>query len=415
LPEVADLVNVSESNLLQGWLVRIMGLSSRGYSGEVTEGFSIVLLILFAALFIVTLKRRSLRTDEKVFADIIPNVTFVTVIICLALIIRLSSNGVSLWWFVYTLLPVTRSMRAVARFMLWLSFPMAVITAYSANRYIGSDISVRTKIISGFAVVLIFVSNINTAGVPRGWNAPDEYAFISSVTPPPEDAESFYIIDSAETEDPWYIYQLDAFEIATWYSIKTINGYSGQMPSDWEGNRDVCSEGYESSVFTWIKNHDLQNVYAYDRATNQWISYQDWTASCVNDVFCPLENKFSLTTGLQDWTQGNFAWTGQEFETRIDNAQIKNTGLVIKMQMRLSNYMAQNPELSPYIRIYVDNELVQEVDATDEYVEINIPMTEHIGDVYDIQVKTNCYFNPKDLGQSSDDRNLSIAMYYVGN
>lgn len=48
------------------------------------------------------------------------------------------------------------------------------------------------------------------------------------------------------------------------------------------------------------------------------------------------------------------------------------------------------------------------------YFELTIPMTGHRSDVYDIEIETNCYFNPKDIGINEDTRNLSVALYYIG-
>ena len=80
----------------------------------------------------------------------------------------------------------------------------------------------------------------------------------------------------------------------------------------------------------------------------------------------------------------------------------------------VSNYLAQNPKLEPYLNIYVDGELVKEVEVSDGYVEISIPVTEHEDDIYDVQIKTNCFFNPKNIGMNEDTRDLSVAMYYIG-
>lgn len=418
LPEFVDIFNVSESNLMVGKFIEKMKLSSRNYSSEVIMGFSIVLIGLFLTVFIYSRKKRLTSVDnnigETIFIKVVPDVTFISILICIALMVRLSSNGVSLWIAVYYLFPIAKSVRAVGRFLLWLSFPIAVVTAYMANRYIKFGEQVKTAVVSGISVLIIFVSNINTIGVPSAWNYQEEYSFISKLAEPPMDAEVFYIIDTDDTKDPEYIYQLDAFEIATWYSIKTINGYSGQFPQNWWGIWDIGSRGYENSVFEWIENYSLKNVYAYDRATNKWIPSEERMLLAMDDVFYPAENKFSLSSGLEDWSQGEFVWTSQHFQTKIKNAKIKDTGLVIKMQTYFSNYIAQDAAIIPYLQIYVDKQLVHEFTVTDEYMEIKIPMPDHDNDVYDIEIKTNGYFNPKDIGINEDTRNLSIGMYYIG-
>jgi hypothetical protein len=167
--------------------------------------------------------------------------------------------------------------------MLWLSFPMSVITAYAADKYIKFDDKVKASAFPVLAIILLFVSNINTVGVSHGWNYPEEEKFISGVATPPKDAEVFYIIDTADSGDPADIYQMDAFEIATVYSLKTINGYSGQFPSGWGGIWDVSVDTYEQSVFEWIEEYKLSNVYAYDRAQNLWISAEDRMLAVMDD------------------------------------------------------------------------------------------------------------------------------------
>lgn len=410
LPEFADIINVSDTNFMLGKVIKKMGLSG----GETAEGFSIILLGLFLLSFIIRNKKELHRSSEgTMYAKAVPDTICISILLSIALILKLSSSGVSLWAIVYYVLPVAKSMRAVARFMLWLSFPMAVITAYTANKYIKTRAG--TVIFSTIAIIMLFVSNINTIGVSSYWNQPDESLFISSVSKPPEDAEIFYIIDSADTKDSACIYQLDAFEIATWYSLKTINGYSGQIPSDWKGIWDVSSEYYEKSIAGWIEKYNLTNVYAYDRALNVWIPSEERSLLKMDNAFCPAENKFSISSGLEDWGQGPFAWTNENFQTKISNAYIKDTGLIIKMQMCLGNYMTQNPDLIPYIQIYVDDLLAKEVTVTDEYIELNIPMPDHISDIYNVEIKTNCYFNPKNIGINEDTRNLSVGIYYIGN
>lgn len=70
----------------------------------------------------------------------------------------------------------------------------------------------------------------------------EEEQFIFNTSIPPENVETFYIIDTINKNYPPYIYQLDAFEIANHYSIKTINGYSGKFPQGWDGIWDVTSD-----------------------------------------------------------------------------------------------------------------------------------------------------------------------------
>lgn len=417
LPEIIDLIHVSENNYMMGWLMKILKLDNRGYSGELAEGFSCVLLLLFFIMFFVQRKNWQKQNKNKSIMQkrcilIVKNV-FITIMLCLILMMRLGSNGVSLWVFVYYLIPAAKSIRAVARFLLWLSFPMAVVTSYCADQYV--SIRMKGKTVSIVLTALIFVSNVNNTGVSSMWSAGEELSFINSVSVPPENAESFYIIDSQKKGDAAWSYQLDAFEIATYYSLKTINGYSGQSPNGWDGIWDVCSDSYEGMVYEWIDTNKLANVFSYDRAENTWMSCEERKALRIDQVFWPLKNKFSLSSGLEDYSQGEFAWTSQNFKTMIKNTKIKEDGLMIKFSTELGSYMLQNPELEPYIKLYIDDEYIQDFSVNDGYAEYRIPMQGHAGDEYKIELRTNCYFNPTDIGINGDARNLSIALYYIGN
>ena len=271
LPEIADVINVTDRNWLLGRLIQGLGLYKRNYSFEVEEGFSVILLIVFTLSLIATRKKikeadLSHASDNKT-AEILYSLS-ITVIVSLACIFRLSANGVSLWWVVYHVIPVVRSLRAVARFMLWLSFPMSVLAALCADRFFKK----KTPWIGILLLVLLFVSNIDKDGVTSQWTMQDEYRFLDSVPAPPEDAEVLYIIDSAEqygVDYPW-AYQLDAYEIATIYSLKTINGYSGLFPPGWSDIWNVHMENYEPAVWNWVKDYQLENVYAYDVSEHIW-------------------------------------------------------------------------------------------------------------------------------------------------
>lgn len=421
LPELIDLVNVTDTNFMLGWLIRLLRLDDRGYSYEVTEGFSCILLFLFFYTFWTHKKRNNskkardpdlnIHVPETWNTLIVENV-FVTVMICIVFVIRLGSNGVSLWEIVYRLIPTAGSIRAVARFFLWMGFPMAVVTAYCADRYL----SLKWKKINVpvVCVSLLFLSNINVNGVSSGWSAHEELAFIGQVAAPPEDADSFYIMDSEKKGDPAVICQLDAFEIANYYDLKTVNGYSGQYPADWDGLGDIYSDAYEISVYEWTNRHGLHHVYAYDRAQNIWTSLEDRMKLGVDAIFYPTEHRFSMSSGLQDSGQGEFAWTDTDFKTVIKNADIQKTGLRIGLKTSYEYYMTQNPDLKPYIQLYVDHTYVRDIPVTDEYCEYTIPMTEHESDHYMIELRSNCYFNPKAIGLNDDGRELSMAIYYIG-
>ncbi|MBQ6342444.1 MAG: hypothetical protein IJI41_04920 [Anaerolineaceae bacterium] len=276
MPEIVDIINVTETNFMLGDFMKYLKLSSRNYSAEVTMGYSIILLVLFVYTFFKVKKRyifKVTNSQSLQYKRIMILAVYVAVIFTQFSITRLSANGVSLWMFFYHFLPVAKSIRAIARFMLWLSFPMTVVTSYAADQLLLCK-KIRGKLIASLFIILVFVSNINTIGVNQNWNKPYDWNFLSNVPAPPDHLDSFYIIDTGNKCETPVVYQLDAFEIATWYSIKTINGYSGQFPSGWK-IWNLCDDFYEENVFNWIEIYNLENVYAFDKTENEWIPVEE--------------------------------------------------------------------------------------------------------------------------------------------
>lgn len=280
LPEIMDLINVHPSNPMLGWMIKLLGLNSRGYSFEVEEGFSIILLGVFCYMMwkMRPLMKAVSENKEKqpiVSGACLAYLAGLVSIICVLFIIRLSANGVALWIAVYYLIPVMRSVRAIARLLLWLSFPLSVTTAFLADHYLKEQFPSKAlyALLCVVGLGLLFWSNATPKGVAQYWDAAYEYKFKSYVAKPPEDVKVFYITDT-EGNDPPYGYQLDAYEIANWYGLKTLNGYSGQSPKDWK-LWEVKGDDYEKNVEEWIRAYDLKDVYCYDRGKNTWKKRDD--------------------------------------------------------------------------------------------------------------------------------------------
>ena len=273
LPEAADIINVTETNFLLGGLMKHLDLDSRGYSMEIAEGYSIVLLCLFILTLVVfTKKVRKSEKMEHPWKSSLISAAFFTIIFIQFSLTKLSANGVSLWMLLYKIIPAAKSLRAVARFMLWMSFPMAVITSYMADRLFSGGKKIN-RVFAVCAVLLLFVSNINKIGVSQQWNKPDEWRFLTTMAEPPDDAESFYIVNSSGKCGNLDALQIDAYEIASWFSLKTVNGYSGNFPADW-GLWNPCGKNYQKNIAGWIERYGLTNVYAYDRSQNIWIRHE---------------------------------------------------------------------------------------------------------------------------------------------
>jgi hypothetical protein len=68
-----------------------------------------------------------------------------------------------------------------------------------------------------------------------------------------------------------------------------------------------------------------------------------------------------------------------------------------------------------YIKLFVNGEFIADLDiitGRKDYV-FKVPNIKN--DMYEVELKTNPYFNPKKTSMSKDARDLSLAVHYIGN
>lgn len=276
IPNIIDLINIGPTNIVIGKILNEMELNSLQY------GFSLVLLLLFLKFVIYNHKKIIVKAETK--AEDMDISTFILRTICVAIIVGLFSivslgkRETSIWYLYYNLVPVLSSVRAICRFWIWLCFPICVVTAYLANDFFSQKGEILNIVVGICFSLILLISNLDYKGGPisDSWMHDKQVRFISSVATPPSDLECFYIIDSRKEDKKAYEYQMDAFEIATYYSIKTINGYSGGTPIGFGEIFEVASDNYEPYILNvLVPKYNLNNVYAYDEGTNSWIPSSD--------------------------------------------------------------------------------------------------------------------------------------------
>jgi hypothetical protein len=266
LPDLIDLINVTESNLMMGWFMKLINIGARGRDHELAEGYSIIFLMLFlvVCIDIFRIKKKELKFEQLLSKSIV-----ITVIVCILLMLRWDGENGSLWAVVYTVLLPARAVHAVCRFLMWLCFPMSIMIAYWAD---GLSIMKKDKVklfLAPAILVLMVLSTINKNGVVTAFNYHDREAFMNSITPAPEDMESFYVENVAFEGEPWFASNIDAWEVALKVGKPTLNGYSGHFPQGW-GLSDPLMENYHPYAQYWIEQNGLQNVYTYNLATGVW-------------------------------------------------------------------------------------------------------------------------------------------------
>ena len=198
------------------------------------------------------------------------------VVIAISFILIIQFRGITLWYFVYKLIPGASAIRAVLRWLNFISLPMAIylaiIMAYLGKTVLGKKRKIYARICLLGLIAIVYLGNYCVTGVGSGWTASGEILFEESVAVPPSDCEVMYIVDQENVMDVEYQeLQMDAWAVALKYDLKTINGYSGQVPNGWD-LLDPSANDIDQKVKDWLakNNKSLQGVYAYDIGQNEW-------------------------------------------------------------------------------------------------------------------------------------------------
>lgn len=253
-------------NLIGQQVDNFLGLDSSIY--HLKTGFSPIFLGLFALLVIchAFLFRSRQKSGSSAYSILISSLILCCIVSLLLMIVW--DNGFCLWYFFFKFIPGASAIRGISRWLSFSALPLAICFSLLADEF-----KIGRGILLSALTVIVFVCNHSAVGVCTDWNSSQEIAFIDSVPAPPADCEVMYLTDKthayADDKLVWEL-QMDAWAIAQTYDLKTVNGYSGQLPEDWD--LLVESDDIDEKVTDWMKKNDVDNavLYSYDLGTHEW-------------------------------------------------------------------------------------------------------------------------------------------------
>lgn len=373
LPSWRNFFNVSPYNVLYGPFVDSDYFKTSGiYAGELRTGFPPVEFLLFLTgtgyLFVSYFKNVKKQKAGNVISlkqvvYFMYPVCAVAVICCFILILRF--RNYSLWYFVYKYVPGASAIRAVSRFNMFLTLPVAVVIAKSLDDiYLTIKLNAKKKkVVSVLIILCLVLENTLTCGVRSLWTISEAETVTNRVSAPPEDCEVVYILDSSGnyySDDKNY--QLAIWEIAEKYNLKCINGHSGQFPKDWSYKMSPLHGDieYGQSIDKWIEKYNLKNVYAYDIAENTWSEYKEYPLSYEKGFYKNEENK-----------KGRWIWTGEE-EAVISIKNLTDEEKNYRYSFKAQSLKNEGKDFA----VYVGNEKVYDgTTDTGETVEVNVDLS----------------------------------------
>lgn len=274
LPKPLDLFNVSTKNYLFGSLIK--KFEERGLmtpSEELEVGLSIFVMAFFLIALVVTfIKFVQNKKKESALSVCMPFAIALTVFLSMIMIIKVGDNK-SLWYIIYKFVPGGTALRAVGRYLFYLALPVSILIAMAGEKICMSKFFKKYFYVCALGILaLVVAGNVRKGAVKAEWKISDEVKMLDAVAAPPEDCKVMYVVDSAfPNREDTHNYQLSAWSIANRFGIQTINGYSGQFPIGW--NLHDINDLSQSK--DWIDKNKIKNIYAYDFATNSWISHED--------------------------------------------------------------------------------------------------------------------------------------------
>ena len=182
---------------------------------------------------------------------------------------------VTFWYVIYEMVPAASAIRAIFRMFFVLSLPFSILLGLMVD-----DIT-KKQWFAALLAVLIFAETFSFSGVKSEWSASTQNAIIREASGMPIDCEVFYLFDpikqEGDDESELTRYgrqirgQMDAVEIAHFYGVRTVNGYSGNVPEGWD-----ISTTYryaKNQAATWVGRSGINHmvVYGYDQARGKWV------------------------------------------------------------------------------------------------------------------------------------------------
>jgi hypothetical protein len=176
-------------------------------------------------------------------------------------------DGHSLWKLVYNFFPGAKAIRAMSRYVIFLTLPMSIAMAFVLNygiKRIQAEKTARRR--TALTIVLVSLASlivVEQLGVPKvvgtGFSRKAENAYLTAMVDKlPNDCTAFYVATSPDDPHSAPEYQYDAMLIATMKQIPTLNGSTSQFPPNWFGLYQVKDAGYEENVRKWVELNGLQ-------------------------------------------------------------------------------------------------------------------------------------------------------------
>lgn len=322
VPRLFDLINVGDGNLVYGRLnawMRHMIWPSPYRLQEFSIGWPLAGLALAAFGIFAAWTARPHPMLWRALS--------VAVVVSLAVSVQV--DGHTFWFYVYEVIPAAAAIRVVARFDLFLAFPVTLLTIYGLARIA----PLVPAPLLGLVICGLLAEQVNVGHedhVPRT----QELMFLAAIPPVPSSCKAFAVTiprtidDRVATEDLFpYVRSVDAMLIAELIHLPTLNGHATLLPPDFRlgpADGDVTRQVRAAAA----AYHLTQAVCGLDLANMQWIPAPLPAPNLPLGRTLLLERTGDAAAYLMD------GWSGGEDTGRWTNGAVSSLGFAVPLPVR---------------------------------------------------------------------------------
>lgn len=262
IPDWRAVMWMGEGNYIwRGLMAKLTPDPLPGTWGELKVGIGLIPSLAWIVLTVCALWWIS-RRQTKV------SVAFLGIMILAGTIFYLIGfkySGHSPWFYIYQYFPGAGAIRAVSRYVIFLTLPMSIAFAYALDKglaYTATQNPAKERLLKIVIFTLMAFGIFEQFGVNKiigtGFSRRIEEAYLKSMASNiPADCNSFYVAPGAKANHSTAEYQYDAMLISMISGVPTLNASSSQFPPGWN-MYFVKNPDYQANVNNWIESRQLK-------------------------------------------------------------------------------------------------------------------------------------------------------------
>ena len=298
IPDWRALLSMGDGNYLWGWFnTRLMPDPRPATWGELMVGIGLVASLAWIVLTIWSIWLIKSGRKESPIKPAMPGpgevaLPFLGILILATSIFYLLGikyGSHSPWEIVYRYFPGAGAIRAVSRYVIFLTLPMSIAFGYALHRGLQISFADRNRR-KASAIAIVFIAALGVFeqfGVPKvngaGFSKRVEQLYLKSMAARlPDDCSAFYLAPGPNANHVTPEYHYDAMLLSIMTRVKTLNASSSQFPPDWH-LYFLKDPEYEENVKRWIELHKLSGRVCRLEIGPQVEAFDPHTPSPVDD------------------------------------------------------------------------------------------------------------------------------------